>query len=100
MSPPRFGRIKRMYKDKEKQKKANKLRMQRVRITRRVTQKVTQTGEKTDVLPAYLVAIVDKRSKMEAIVEQLSRRRLLEDIRYGVNGPTFKEISEILEDTR
>ena len=86
-----------MYKDKSKQREANRLRMQRARVTQKVTQ--TQGSTTKDVLPAYLIAIVDKRAKMEAIVEQLSRHKLLDDVRYGVNGPTFKDIAAILEDT-
>jgi len=49
--------------------------------------------------PAIVHALADlpKRAKLRRICEGLNRRGLGHLVRYGVNGPTMLEVSELLE---
>lgn len=51
--------------------------------------------------PAILEALVDpiKRVKLKKIHESLRGRGLLGEVRYGVYGPTFDIVGELLEVT-
>jgi len=51
--------------------------------------------------PAIVRALVDpkKRAMLEFISEDLKRKHLSDQLRYGVFGPTFDVISELLEVT-
>lgn len=49
--------------------------------------------------PAYLEALIDKRDELAKIYQELKVRRLDPEIRYGVHGPTFREMGELLEIT-
>lgn len=53
------------------------------------------------VTPALLDALVDKnkRLKLEKINESLKSFHQSDNIRYGINGPTFTDINELLEAT-
>jgi hypothetical protein len=46
---------------------------------------------------ALIIAIAFRKDKLKAIVESLSKHKLLHEVRYGVNGFTFNKIKEILE---
>ena len=54
---------------------------------------------KEDNNPAIIHALADlsKRAKLRRICESLNRRGLGEPVRYGINGPTILEVSELLE---
>ena len=100
------------YKDKEKQKEANRLRMQKVRQgNTKVTQNndVVLPGKENAVLPITSVkpsddypAIIhwladkDKRSKLLAISNSLANRNCSEHVRFGVYGMTFDRVGELL----
>jgi len=67
---------------------------------------VTVRGESVTpdvtVYPAIVRAITDPkiRSKVERISQELSNRGLSKDVRYGIDGPTFDIVKELLEVTR
>lgn len=52
-------------------------------------------------VPAIVRALTDpkKRAMLEYISEDLKRKHLGDQLRYGVFGPTFETISELLEVT-
>jgi len=56
----------------------------------------------TEAPPAILRAITDPkiRPKVERISQELSNRGLSKDVRYGIDGPTFDIVKELLEVTR
>lgn len=80
------------YKDHAKQRIANMeaKRRQRQGMTLGMTEH-----------PAILEALVDpvKRLKLEKICKSLKNRGLLREVRYGVYGPTFDVVGELLEVT-
>ncbi len=104
------------YKDKEKQKEANRLRMQKVRQgntkqgNTRVTQNDDVLPEKenvvlpiTSVKPSddypviiHWLADKDKRAKLLAISNSLANRNVSEHVRFGVYGMTFDRVGELL----
>ena len=104
------------YKDKEKQKEANRLRMQKVRQgNTKVTQNndVVLPGKENAVLPSvtpikdikptddypaiiHWLADKDKRSKLLAISNSLANRNCSEHVRFGVYGMTFDRVGELL----
>lgn len=55
-----------------------------------------------EVPPAIVRAITDpkRRSKVERISQELNSRGLGRDVRYGIDGPTFDVVKELLEVTR
>lgn len=55
----------------------------------------------TKEYPGIVQALVDsmKRQKLERIHQSLKRRGLLEEVRYGMFGPTFEIVGELLEVT-
>lgn len=63
---------------------------------------VSQKSVTADVTvhPAIVRAIVDKRNKIERISQELNSRGLGRDVRYGIDGPTFDIVKELLEVTR
>jgi hypothetical protein len=100
------------YKDKEKQKEANRLRMQKVR---QGNTKVTQNNDVvlpekenavlpiTSVKPSddypviiHWLADKDKRAKLQAISNSLANRNCSEHVRFGVYGMTFDRVGELL----
>ena len=100
------------YKDKEKQKEANRLRMQKVR---QGNTKVTQNNDVvlpekenavlpiTSVKPSddypviiHWLADKDKRAKLLAISNSLANRNCSEHVRFGVYGMTFDRVGELL----
>ena len=48
--------------------------------------------------PALLYALADpiKRAKLRRICESLKNHGVLQDVNYGIGGPTFNEVSEYL----
>jgi len=98
------------YKDLEKQKEYNRERM---RVARGVAQEQGSTAPNMlpdvqpsivlpsggKITPELLNALVDKRHKLLLIYESLKSRHLTEQVRYGVSGPTFTEVGELLEVT-
>jgi len=112
-----------MYKSKEKQKEATKERVRRYREKQKGVTKIEGVtaanydgGETTDStyfhgeegkdwdytsVPAIVRALTDpkKRAMLEYISEDLKRKHLGDQLRYGVFGPTFETISELLEVT-
>lgn len=97
-----------MFKDKEKQREYNRQRMQRTRVTQKVTQVPEDVLPDTPVLPIPVLptdyppvinalADMDKRAKLRAICQSLGSRGLLREVRYGVEGPTFDVVAECLE---
>ena len=100
------------YKDKEKQKEANRLRMQKVR---QGNTKVTQNNDvvlpekENAVLPItsvkqsddypviiHWLADKDKRAKLQAISNSLANRNCSEHVRFGIYGMTFDRVGELL----
>ena len=83
-----------MYKDKEKQKEANRLAQARFKA-KGITQGITE-------YPAIIRALVDpkKRAMLEFISEDLKQKHLGHQLSYGVNGPDFDMVGELLEVTR
>lgn len=90
-----------MYKDKNKQKEANRLAKQKQRgMTKGMTSEgMTQQGM---TYPTIIVALVDpeKRAKLTSICNQLKDRGLLDKVSYGLSDkircPTFREVDKML----
>ena len=82
-----------MYKDKVKQREAAKLAMRRYRA-KGITQGITDT-------PSIVEALVNpkKRLMLEFISYDLNRKGLRRKVKYGIGGPDFEVISELLEVT-
>ena len=51
--------------------------------------------------PAVVRALADpvKRGRLVKIYASLKERKLLEEVRYGIHGPTFDVVGELLEAT-
>jgi len=83
-----------MYKDKEKQRQAEKEASKRYRAKKGMTEGMTE-------YPAILRALVNpkKRAMLEYISEDLRRKGLAGKVWYGVNGPDFEMVGELLEVT-
>jgi len=62
---------------------------------------VTRSLDNVTQYPAILLALVDpvKRKKLEAIVLEMKRHHVSEHVRYGIAGPTFDVVGELLEVT-
>jgi hypothetical protein len=103
-----------MYKDKEAQREANRLAAKKRRDKAKgMTEGMTfyplaSYPDKENVIPdtikqypAIITALVDpiKREKLERITAELKARRLLKSVRYGVFGPTFEQVAEMLSIT-
>ena len=85
------------YKDKETQREAVKKAVEKHRgITKGITEQGI-TGEGITRYPALLYALVEKRAKLEAICQSLGKYR--GQVTYGVGGPDFFMVSEMLECT-
>ena len=90
--------------------KTAKERMQRYREKKRnetvteLPQDVTLTVTKDDesvtpsVTPAIIIALADpiKRKKLRSIAQSLKEHNVLGEVRYGVEGPTFDVVAELL----
>ena len=48
--------------------------------------------------PALVLALADpiRMAKLQAITDSLKRHNQLDNVRYGVWGPTFKSIDKVL----
>ena len=104
-----------MYKSKVKQKEATKERVRRYREKQKGVTKeegvtllelltrIIEEGKDWDYTntPAIVKALVNpkKRKMLEFISQDLKRKGLARDLRYGVYGPDFEFISELLECT-
>ncbi len=53
-----------------------------------------------DIPPALADAIVTSKSQLESITEHLKTHKVDKEIRYGINGPTFDVVGELLEVTQ
>ncbi len=89
-----------MPQSEEVKKEQARLRMKKMRNkgkteTDNVTLGVTQ-------YPAIIHAITDpiKRRKLEAITESLKEFNQEKNVRYGVYGPTFDVVGDLLEATK
>ncbi len=84
-------------------KEQTRLRVQRYRDKQNSVTDVTQSPDNVtqDVTqyPAYLYALADieMRAKLRLIRDSLKTHGVLREVRYGVSGPTFDVISELLE---
>ena len=89
------------YKDAEESRNAAK---ERKRKQRGVTKGVTLEGVTGQgvTYPHIVHSLVDKdkRLRLEKIHACLKGRGLLREVRYGVFGPTFEVVGELLEVTR
>ena len=67
-----------------------------------VTESVDSVTADVTVHPAIVRAITDPkiRPKIERISGELNSRGLGNDVRYGIDGPTFDVVNELLEVTR
>ena len=88
-----------MYKDPVKQKEANRLANKKYR-----QKGITETGYHGKGItryPALITALADpiKRDKIERILTALKRHSSinLSNIWYGIYGPTFKSIDNLLK---
>lgn len=87
-----------MYKDLKAQKKASNEAVKRYR-----DKKKGITGQgitlKESEYPAILRAICDpiKREKLERITRELKAHGVSESVRYGIDGPTFDQVGELLD---
>jgi hypothetical protein len=54
-----------------------------------------------EVTPSLLAVLInkDRRSKFESIYKSLKVHNQTDNVRYGVNGPTFTDIGEMLAAT-
>ena len=55
------------------------------------------TQEKESDYPAVVNAVVNNRDKMEAITTELKAHNVSDIVRYGIDGPTFDVVGEILD---
>ena len=94
-----------MYKDKDKQKQYNRERMQRIRQGN-TNGGNTEQGNTSEGItlteseyPPILRALVDpiKREKLERITQELKARHVAGSVRYGIDGPTFDSIGDLLD---
>jgi len=87
-------------------KEQTRLRVQRYRDKKNSVTDVTQCPENVtqDVThyPAIIHALSDpvKREKLEKIYQSLKDFNVTDGVRYGVSGPTFAVIGEMLEVTK
>ena len=56
-----------------------------------------KVDKKESEYPAVVQAVVNNRDKMEAITTELKARHLSGNVRYGVAGPTFDVVGDILD---
>ena len=84
------------YKDR-----AMKSLRQRQRRCEAPTEAPAINGALIEVPPAIVRAIADPkiRLKIERISRELNSRGLGKDVRYGIDGPTFDIVKELLEVT-
>ena len=55
------------------------------------------TQEKESDYPAVVNAVVNNRDKMESITRELKAHNVSDIVRYGIDGPTFDVVGEILD---
>jgi len=88
-----------MYKNTEKQREANRLANKRYRAKGITPEGITEQGITQKVrYPALVLALADpvKRGKIQRITDSLKRHNQLDNVRYGIFGPTFKSIDKLL----
>ena len=90
--------VKLPYKDKVAQKNYNKERMRKARVAQMGSTTVGNTTTGSTEYPALLYALADikKRAKLRSICQSLHNHRVLQEVRYGVNGPTLDIVAEFL----
>lgn len=83
--------------DKALQKQRTRDRVQRYRDRQKALQSDSVTPEGV-TYPAIVEALVNpvKRKKLEAISQSLKDHNVAREVRYGVCGPTFDVIEELL----
>ena len=81
-------------------KEQSKLRMQKMRNKKSVTSG-SVTKDTVTQYPAIVYALTDpvKRGRLEKIHQSLKDFYVFKEVRYGVYGPTFDAIGEMLEIT-
>lgn len=89
------------YKSKEAQKEANRKANRKYRQKGITPEGITEQGITQDY-PAIILALTDpiKRVKLEKITQSLKEHSVSELVRYGVLGPTFDVVGELLEVTK
>ena len=55
------------------------------------------TQEKESDYPAVVNAVVNHRDKMESITRELKAHNVSDIVRYGIDGPTFDVVGDILD---
>lgn len=89
-----------MYKDEGKQKEANRERQRRYKEKQKALLSEGVTWQGVTKFPSLILALADpvKFDKIERILASLKRHSgvKLENIWYGVYGPTFKSIDNLL----
>jgi len=86
-----------------KQREQNKARQQRYRDKQKALRNnsVTQENVTQDVTlyPPIILALADsvKREKLERIYQSLKVHNVSDQVNYGINGPTFTQVGEMLE---
>ena len=92
------------YKDAEKRKEVARVSMEKKREG--LTSGVNKLGVNMEGLTEYpanmkplLTSLGNpkQRGKLRAIYDSLNRRDLTPEVRYGINGPTFNVVGELLE---
>ena len=85
------------YKDLKKNREAHRNTMRKKR--QGVTSGVTNDGV---TYPAIIYALTDpvKRKKLEKITLSLKDFKQAENVCYGVNGPAFDAIGDLLDATK
>lgn len=75
---------------------------ERKRLERAVVNPKSILNEGITQYPAIIRALVDpiKRQKLEKITQSLKDFNQEKNVRYGVNGPTFDIVGDLLEATR
>ena len=86
-----------MYKDKDAQREYNRERMRKARVAQ--TGNTDHDRERGNTkYPALVLALADpvKRGKIQKITDSLKHHSMLDNVRYGIWGPTFTRIDKLL----
>lgn len=88
-----------MYKDKALQKEKTAERQRRYRNKQKGVTLEGVTGKGVTDYPAIIVALADpvKRKKLERITLSLKKHNVSEKVNYGISGPDFSMIGNMLD---
>jgi len=72
-----------------------------VRGSQTITKMGGFTAEGSQEYPAIIHALTDpvKRKKLEKVTQSLKAHNVLKEVMYGVSGPTFDVVGDLLEAT-